>query len=211
MSKLSRLLLALASGLLLAALAMPLWRIQLKAPQYPEGLGMEIRARTVRGATEHDLQSINSLNHYIGMRAIEPEEIAELRVIPWLIAGLAVAGFVVAGVGRKSVTIAWLTSFGLLGAVGLWDFYHWEYEYGHDLDLEHAIIKVPGMTYQPPLIGSKQLLNFTASSWPAIGSLLIGIAFVLGVASLVVAARARKPAATTARIEARPPGLEGAA
>jgi hypothetical protein len=55
------------------------------------------------------------------------------------------------------------------------------------------------------------LLNFTASSWPAIGSLLIGIAFVLGVASLVVAARARKPAATTARIEARPPGLEGAA
>ena len=90
---------------LLAALAMPLWRIQLFAPQYPEGLGMEIRAGTVRGATEHDLRSINSLNHYIGMQAIEPEEIAELRVIPWLIAGLAVAGFVAAAIGRAAVPI----------------------------------------------------------------------------------------------------------
>ena len=113
MSKLSRLLLALASALVLAALATPLWRIQLIAPQYPEGLGMEIHAGTVRGATEHDLQSINSLNHYIGMKAIEPEEIAELRVMPWLIAGLAVAGFVAAGdrpaSGRRS---SWLASFG---------------------------------------------------------------------------------------------------
>ena len=50
----------------------------------------------------------------------------------------------------------------MLGVVALSDFYHWEYEYGHDLDTVHAIIKVPGMTYQPPLIGSKQLLNFTA-------------------------------------------------
>lgn len=209
MSKLSRLLLALASGLLLVALAMPLWRIQLKAPQYPEGLGMEIFAGTVRGATEHDLQSINSLNHYIGMKAIEPDAIAELRVIPWLIAGLAAAGFVAAAVGRKSVTLVWLSSFALLGVVGLWDFYRWEFAYGHELDLEHAIIKVPGMTYQPPLIGSKQLLNFTASSWPSVGSLVIAIAFGLGAISLLGAVRGR--ALRPTRLSPAPvtPGLEG--
>lgn len=191
MSTLSRWLLALASALVLAALATPLWRIRLFAPQYPEGLGMEIHAGTVRGATEHDLQSINSLNHYIGMRTIDPEEIAELRVIPWLIAGLAVAGFAAAAIGRRAGAILWLASFGVLGAVGLWDFHHWEYEYGHDLDLAHAIIKVPGMTYEPPLIGTKQLLNFTASSWPDVGSLAIGVAFTLGLAALVLATRAR--------------------
>jgi copper chaperone NosL len=190
MSKLSRVLLALASALLLFALTVPLWRIQLFAPQYPEGLGMDIHASTVRGATEHDLGSINALNHYIGMKAIEPEEIAELRVIPWLIAGLAIAGFGVAAIGRRSIIVAWLAAFGALGAVGLWDFYQWEYEYGHDLDYAHAIIKVPGMIYQPPLIGSKQLLNFTASSWPSIGSYLIGVAFILGVASLLIHRRA---------------------
>lgn len=191
MSKLSRVMLALAACLTLASLATPLWRIHLSAPQYPEGLGMEIHAGSVRGASENDLHSINSLNHYIGMKAIEPEEIAELRVIPWLIAGLAAAGFVAALVGRRPVTIAWLTLFALLGAVGMWDFRHWEFEYGHDLDYAHAIIKVPGMTYEPPLIGSKQLLNFTASSWPDIGTLLIGAAFLIAAASLFVGARRR--------------------
>ncbi len=66
---------------------------------------------------------------------------------------------------------------------GLYDYWKWGYDYGHNLDLETAIIKIPDMTYQPPLIGSKQLLNFTATSWPAPGgwalvvaSLLVGIA-----------------------------------
>lgn len=197
MSRLSRILVLVASSLVLAALATPLWKIRLLAPQYPEGLGMDIHAGSIHGASEHDVQSINSLNHYIGMRTIEPEHIAELRVIPWLIVGLAAAGLLVAAVGRRKVAVAWLVSFGVLGVVGLWDFYHWEYEYGHDLDFKHAIIKVPGMTYQPPLIGTKQLLNFTASSWPTTGTLLIGAAFLIGCVSLAVASRSPTPEPAT--------------
>lgn len=189
MSQVSRVLLAFASALLLFALPLPLWHIRLIAPQYPEGLGMDIRARTVVGAKEHDLDNINELNHYIGMKTIEPGEIAELRVIPWLIAGLGVLGLVAAIVRKRALLVAWLVSFGVLGVVGLWDFWRWEHDYGHNLDLEHAIIKVPGMTYQPPLIGSKQLLNFTASSWPAAGAMLLGVAFVLGLAAVFVRAR----------------------
>jgi hypothetical protein len=189
MSKLSRFLVLLASALVLASLATPLWRIRLLAPQYPEGLGMDIHAGSVRGAREHDLSSINSLNHYIGMKAIEPEEIAELRIIPWCIAGLAALGLVVAVVGRRWLMVGWLGAFAVFGVVALWDFYHWEYEYGHDLDFAHAIIKVPGMTYQPPLIGSKQLLNFTASSWPTTGAILIGAAFLIGCVSLFMTRR----------------------
>jgi copper chaperone NosL len=193
MSQISRVLLALASALLLFALPLPLWRIRLIAPQYPEGLGMDIHARSVRGAKEHDLDNINNLNHYIGMKTIEPETIAELRVIPWLIVGLGVFGLVVAAVRKRAPLIAWLVEFGVLGVVGLWDFWHWEYDYGHNLDFKHAIIKVPGMTYQPPLIGSKQLLNFTASSWPSAGAILLGVAFLLGIAALVVRERAATP------------------
>ena len=48
------------------------------------------------------------------------------------------------------------------------DFYRWNYEYGHNLD-PNAAIKVPGMAYQPPLIGYKQLLNFGAYSIPDTG------------------------------------------
>jgi copper chaperone NosL len=192
MSRTSRLLVLLASALVVAALGTPLWRIRLLAPQYPEGLGMDIHAGSVRGAREHDLQSINALNHYIGMKAIEPEEIAELRIIPWCMVGLAALGLVVAAVGRRWLTMGWLSAFAVFGVVALWDFYHWEYVYGHELDFAHAIIKVPGMTYQPPLIGSKQLLNFTASSWPTTGAILIGVAFLIGCLSLWTA---RRPAA----------------
>jgi copper chaperone NosL len=204
MSKLGRIFLAIASCLTLGALATPLWRIQLFAPQYPEGLGMKIHAGSVRGTAENDLHSINSLNHYIGMKAIEPEEIAELRVIPWFIAGLAAVGFLAAAVGRRRLTIAWLASYAVLGAVGMWDFRHWEFEYGHDLDYAHAIIKVPGMSYEPPLIGSKQLLNFTASSWPDIGTLLIGAAVLLALASLFVGTRPRRAIRIVAAPETSP-------
>ena len=196
MSKISSVLLAFASAFLLFALPLPLWHIRLLAPQYPEGLGMDIHARTVVGAKEHDLENINELNHYIGMKVIEPEKIADLRVIPWLIAGLGLLGLVVAIARKRALLIGWLIGFGILGAIGLWDFWHWEYSYGHDLDYAHAIIKVPGMTYEPPLVGTKQLLNFTASSWPAAGAVLLGVAFVLGVMAIVVGGRGAARRAT---------------
>ncbi len=52
--------------------------------------------------------------------------------------------------------------------IAMADFYRWEYNYGHNLD-PTAAIRVPGMAYQPPLIGYKQLLNFGAYSIPDIG------------------------------------------
>ena len=185
MTRLSRLLLAIASVLLLGVFVMPLWRIELVAPQYPEGLGMLIRVNAVTGIKPNDLANINGLNHYIGMKPIEPDAIPELRVMPWVVAGLSVLGLVAAAVGRRRLVAVWLAAFVALAVVGLIDFWRWEYDYGHNIDFEHAIIKVPGMTYQPPLIGSKQLLNFTATSWPAGGAVCLGVGFLLGVAAFV--------------------------
>jgi copper chaperone NosL len=188
-TKLSRTLLAVASVLLLGAFVLPLWRIELVAPQYPEGLGMLIRVNTVTGIEPNDLANINGLNHYIGMKPIEPDTIPELRIMPWILAGLSAFGLLAAALGARRLLYGWLGGFVTLAIAGLIDFWRWEYDYGHNLDFEHAIIKVPGMTYQPPLIGTKQLLNFTASSWPALGAACLGVAFVLGVAALVIARR----------------------
>ena len=185
MTRLSRVLLAIASVLLLGAFVFPLWRIELIAPQYPEGLGMLIRVNAVTGIKPNDLANINGLNHYIGMKAIEPDAIPELRVMPWVVGGLSVLGLVAAAFGRRRLVAVWLGAFVLLAVVGLIDFWKWEYDYGHNIDFEHAIIKVPGMTYQPPLIGTKQLLNFTAASWPAGGTVCLGAAFLLGLATFV--------------------------
>jgi nitrous oxidase accessory protein len=194
MTKTSRLLTALAALLLLALYALPVWRISLTAPQYPEGIGMYIRLNTIVGATEFDLTKINNLNHYIGMRPIIPASIPELQYMPWIVGLIIAGGLTVAALGSRKGLYIWLGAFGTLAVAGLADFYRWSYDYGHNLDAETAIIKIPGMSYQPPLIGTKQLLNFTAVSWPAAGGWLAGLAFVLAMLAMLLTLRKRRRA-----------------
>jgi len=196
MTRLSRLLVGAAALLLLLLYVLPLWHVRLVAPQYPEGLGMHIHIGSVQGATETDLNNINNLNHYIGMQRIESDAIPELTIMPWLVGALAVGGMLVAVAGRRRLLYTWVGTFAVLGVAGLVDFWRWEYDYGHNLDLEEAIIKIPGMSYQPPLIGSKQLLNFTATSWPASGGIAAGLAFALGAVAVVLTVRARRASRT---------------
>lgn len=169
MTKGSRILLLVASLALGLAYVLPVWRINLEAPQYPEGLGMVIRINTIEGVKKNDLNNINNLNHYIGMKRIVPESIPELKLMPVIVGVLMLLGAVTAGVGRRKVLYAFTAVFLAVSLAGLVDFWKWEYDYGHDLDDENAIIKIPGMSYQPPLIGSRQILNFTAHSWPGAG------------------------------------------
>ena len=171
----SRLWLAAAALSLALAYVLPLWHVGLQAPQYPEGLGLYIGVNQIRGEKPQDLNSINNLNHYIGMKRIVPEAIPELRFMPMLVGGLAGLGLLAALAGRRWLLRLWVACFAVGAVAGLADFYRWGYDYGHDLSPE-AIIKIEDMSYQPPLIGSKQLLNFHATSWPAAG----GVVLMLG-------------------------------
>lgn len=177
----SRWLIILAALALSLTYYLPLWTIALDAPQYPEGLGIEIWINQIQGQNPNDLNKINNLNHYIGMKKIIPEAIPELKIMPWIMRGVLLLGLAVGFFGKRKLLLIWLIVFMLVAIAGFVDFYLWGYDYGHNLDMENAIIKVPGMNYQPPLIGSKKLLNFTAISlpgsggWVAIGSFLIGL------------------------------------
>ena len=208
---LSRALVAIAALLLGALYVVPLWHIALGAPQYPEGLGLVIRINTITGQKPNDLNNINGLNHYIGMRPIEPDAIPELTWMPWILGGMIAFALVVAVAGRRKLLWAWLGTLVAMGAVGLYDFWRWGYDYGHNLDEAAAIIKVPGMTYSPPVIGTKQLLNFTATSLPALGGWLAALAFGLGVAALWYARRAPTPAQRTDRVPSRAAATAAAA
>lgn len=163
-----RLLLMLSAVLLAASIFLPLWKIEIWAPQYPEGLAMRIGASEITG----NVDQINILNHYIGMKKIVPAEIPELRVLPWVLGVLAALGAGAALLGRRRVALAWLLIFATAGAVGFFDFFLWGYDYGHNLSPE-APIKVPGLTYQPPLVGHKLILNIHSYSLPDWGSYLL--------------------------------------
>lgn len=168
----TRIITVVAAVALVAVYLFPIWQISLEAPQYPEGLGMEIWVNTVTGENPNDLQNINGLNHYIGMEKIDPDTIPELVYMPWLVGIIMLLGLAAAALNRRWALYTWAFLFLSLAIAGMVDFYIWGYEYGHNLD-PSAPIKVPGMAYQPPLIGTKQMLNITAHSWPALGGLVM--------------------------------------
>ncbi len=190
MSLWSRLVVAVAALLLLGLFFLPMWQVRLTAPQYPEGLGMYIRINTVEGVIETDLNNINNLNHYIGMKRIDAATIPELKYMPWIVGFLVASGLTVAAVGQRRMLYGWFAAFALIALIGLADFWRWEYDYGHNLDSATAVIKIPGMSYQPPLIGAKQLLNFRAVSLPASGGILAGLSFALALFAVVATVRA---------------------
>lgn len=178
MSQFSRILMLLAAISMSLVFFFPLWKIYLQAPQYPEGLEMHIWVNKISGDTEYTIQNFNILNHYIGMRPITAESFPELQIMPLVVYGLMLTALLVALFNNRYLLAGWLGLLTLAGAAGLMDFYFWLVEFGTNLD-PSAPIKIPGMTYIPPFIGPKQLLNFHALSLPAMGSLGIAIPMVL--------------------------------
>jgi len=177
------------SLLLLGLFKFPLWNIMLGAPQYPDPLGMNIYIQGIEGVSEFDLQNIDGLNHYIGMKVIpKPEDMWEFSVFPKVIIAMVILGVVIGMLGyfekvSYKYFLGWFIFMSILGILGMYDFNNWLTDYGSDLD-PHAIIKVTNpdgspMSYKPPLIGFKKLLNFDVTSLPHTGGYLMFIGMSL--------------------------------
>lgn len=175
LSLLSKVLLVIVALLFITALFVPMWRIELSAPQYPEGLMLQLYAHKIGG----DVDIINGLNHYIGMATLHTENFFEFTVLPYIFVAFALVSILLVFVNNRKAVLGFFAAVILFVVLAGIDFYRWNYEYGHNLD-PNAAIKVPGMSYQPPLLGYKQLLNFGAYSIPDVGGwMLIGAGFLL--------------------------------
>lgn len=174
----SRLLLVGLILPLLLSFAFPLWRISMEAPQYPDGLSMDIYSyRLVGGNDGHDIQEINTLNHYIGMHSITREELRDLDWMPFGMVAMALLALRAALLGnvRTIIDLSMIASYVSLVAFGRFVWMLWEF--GHDLDPKAPVKVEP---FMPVVFGSKQIANFMTHSMPQFGSLLMG-AFTMGV------------------------------
>ena len=162
---------------LLLSFLVPLWRVSMKAPQYPDGLYMDIYSYKLAGGNDgQDINEINELNHYIGMQRIERDAFADLDWMPFAFGILALLALRVAAIGNLSSLID-LTVLSLYVSVfGMFRFAYREYVFGHNLD-PHAAVRIQPFT--PVILGTKQVANFTTSAMPQLGSLLVGL-FVIG-------------------------------
>ncbi len=180
--KKSNIIMIIGALLILGLFKFPLWNITLEAPQYPQGLGMDIFINDFVDKNPHDIKNINLMNHYVGMQYI-PESIPEFKIFPVVIIIMSVFGVLIGIFKNYKWFVAWFTLMVILAASGIYDFYLWEHDYGHNLDPK-AIMKFTNpdgsvMGFQPPLFGTKEILNFTAHSYPQLGAyfLAFGMAF----------------------------------
>ncbi|MEO9474862.1 MAG: hypothetical protein ABJG41_04995 [Cyclobacteriaceae bacterium] len=194
-------LMILGSAMLVGLFFFPMWNIRLGAPQYPEPLGIDIHVNGLRGESEFDIQNIDGLNHYIGMKTLpKPEDMWEFSVFPKVVAAMALIGIVIGllGVFQKISPIwflVWFVLMSILGALGIYDFNLWLVSYGTDLD-PNAILKLVNpdgtpMQYNPPLIGHKKLLNFDAFSYPRAGGIMLGVGMLLTLAAYYFGQKSR--------------------
>ena len=171
--KKSNVLMIVGSLSLLGLFFLPLWNITLEAPQYPTPIGMNIWINKIADMNPHDVKNINLMNHYVGMKEI-PEHMEEFEIFPYVVGGMALLGLIFGFLGKPKLFLTWFILMSLIGIAGMYDFYLWEYDYGHSLNPKAAIkfLNPDGspMAYQPPLIGSRMILNFKAISLPMSGA-----------------------------------------
>ena len=74
----------LAAFILFISIFFPYWKLTLFAPQYPDGLQASMYVNRLSG----DIQEIDGLNHYIGMKPMGEAAVLERTLSIFMIAGL---------------------------------------------------------------------------------------------------------------------------
>ena len=187
--KKSKIIMLIAALLPLGLFFFPLWKITLEAPQYPTPLGMYSHINDFSDANPFDIKNINLMNHYVGMKYI-PNAIPEFKIFPIGILITSSIGLLIGFFGNYKWFLAWFILMIVLSAAGMYDFYLWEHDYGHNLDPK-AILKFTNpdgsqMGFQPPMLGSKDILNFKVHSYPRLGALFLFLGIVTSFVAFIV-------------------------
>ena len=182
-----RLLVVGAALALLLTYVVPLWNLTMFAPQYPDGLTMDIYShRLLGGNNNQDVKEINILNHYIGMRDLTDEDFTEFKWMPFVIGGLILVVLRAAVYGTVGSLVDVTVLFTYFGLFSLWSFAYKLYVYGHNLAPTAAVKVAP---FMPPVFGFKQIANFQVYSYPQAGTYAMAAAFLLLSGALVLAWR----------------------
>jgi hypothetical protein len=167
----SRLVLLVGVVLLMASYWGPLWRIKLIAPQYAEGLTLDIHSwRIVAGNHGQDIVEINNLNHYIGMKPLHEADFFEMRWMPFIIGLFVIYTLRAAVFGMMRYVVDLFALFSYFGVFSLGSFIYRMWQYGHQLDSKAPVHIKP---FTPVIFGTQQIANFSQSSFPQLATYLL--------------------------------------
>lgn len=177
-----KIILAAAALAFFAAIALPLWQMTMISNQFPEGLRVRIYPYKLEG----DLQEINTLNHYVGMAALDAEFFPELRLLPLIFAAGGLLCLVTVALGYRWLATQVLLGGGTASAFSSGILIYRLYTYGHNLDPKAPIDIDP---FMPPPVGVNQLANFRVTTFFHVGTLV----FALGLVGIAIALWVSRP------------------
>ncbi|MGD8584196.1 MAG: cytochrome C [Chloroflexota bacterium] len=186
-------LLGLAAACLILSIFLPYWNMTLEAPQYPNGL----KVRTYVNRLEGDVQEIDGLNHYIGMRPLEEAAQLERSLSIFLIGATAL--LVVAAIFIHSKWAALLALPAVLYPfIFMTDMYYWLRNFGQNLDPTAALSNYIE-PFVPTFLGEGLIGQFKTIATLGPGFYLAALASVLILTGLYFQRRAYKPLADAGR------------
>jgi hypothetical protein len=176
-----------AAILIVVSVFFPFWSLVLHAPQYPRGLVVNAYINRLEG----DVQEIDGLNHYIGMRPVG--EAAQLEKSISLYGLIALALLVAAAIYIHSPWAALLSLPAILfPAVFLGDLYFWLNNFGQNLDPRAALSNAIE-PFTPTILGEGFIGQFRTVAYADFGLLMTALASILIVVGLYLQRRAYKP------------------
>lgn len=184
----------------------PVWVTSFTAPQYPQGLRLEVYLDRVTG----DTNEVNILNHYVGMRPIEKMAPVERSVAFILLALVCVLAIGAATFPRTLWQVMLILPLVLFPLGMLIDLYAWLWYAGHSLD-PTSPLSMTVKPFTPKLIGEQRIANFDVTSGLGLGAYLqlAGAALLLG-AAVVGWRLSKKYGWESASVDGRPvdPGTD---
>ncbi len=180
-------LFAAASVLLAVSVLLPYWRLNLAAPQYPDGLTVNVFVNRMEG----DVRELEGLNHYVGLPGFDEGAQAERQIA---VAGIAaMVGLLVAGI---LIHNRWVLAFTVpalvFPLVFLADLQYWLWRYGHDLDPAAPFADAVG-EFTPPVLGPAEIAQFDTVALPHVGLIFAFAASGLVATGLWFHRKAYKP------------------
>jgi hypothetical protein len=173
-----------AAIVLVVSIFMPVWSLSLEAPQYPDGLKVEVYVNHMEG----DVWEIDGLNHYIGMRPLGDAAQLEKTLS---IAAIAVVSTLLMAAILIHNRWAGLLSLPAIVYPGIFmlDLFLWLRHFGLNLDPTAAFSSSVD-PFVPPLLGSRKIANFVTHGSVEMGFYLAVTCAVLVMVALVLHRRA---------------------
>jgi len=159
-----------AALVLIISILLPYWRLELEAPQFPDGLVVEAFVNRLQG----DVVELEGLNHYVGLGSFDDAAVFERSIA---IAGiLGLAGLLVAGLYIHSRWVLLFTLPALLfPLIFVVDLQWWLWRYGHNLDPLAPFAAAVG-EFTPPIFGTAEIAQFDTLALPGPGLILALVA-----------------------------------